>query len=80
MGSAIDHARRSDGHTVHAIKQSTTCLIVHLSELIRTIDHEVITVQIRRIGGSFKISQPLDLNPTSNHKRRFDQRTRDRDR
>ena len=53
MSGAIDHARRSNGHTVHAMKQSTTCLIVHLSEQIRTVDREVKTVQIRRIGGSF---------------------------
>ena len=40
MESALDRARRSDGHEVHAIKQSSTCVLNHLSELICTAHQE----------------------------------------
>ena len=34
MGRAINRARQCDGNVVHRIKQSSTCVLNHLSELI----------------------------------------------
>ena len=38
MSGAMDRARGSSGHAVHAIKKSNTCLKTHLSELNRAVD------------------------------------------